>query len=216
MIRNFAEENSILNQFILEIREEVIQKDKMRFRRNMERIGEVMALELSKTLEYEIKEVQTPLGTLNISTIKDEIVLATILRAGLPFHQGFLNYFDQAENAFISSYRKYTADGDFEIKFEYLSSPDITGKQLIIIDPMIASGSSMLIAYKALLERGKPKHTHIVSAIGSKIGLEYMRQNLNPRDVSFWFGAIDPELTSKSYIVPGLGDAGDLAYGGKI
>lgn len=216
MTNILCDQNSLLNQFVLEIRDAKIQKDRLRFRRNLERIGEVFAYEISKQFSYQTKEVQTPLGTSKVSTYTDVPVLASIMRAGLPLHQGFLNYFDNAENAFISAFRKYHKDGNFEIKFEHLSCPVLDKKQLILIDPMLASGSSMVIAYKALLERGTPKHTHIVAAIGSKAGLEYVKKNLNTKNISFWFGAIDPELTTKSYIVPGLGDAGDLAYGEKI
>jgi len=216
MVHNLGEQNSLLNQFVLELRDKNIQQDSMRFRRNLERIGEVIAYEISKTFTYKNTEVQTPLGVADVSTFTDTPVLATILRAGLPMHQGFLNYFDRGENAFISAFRKYHKDGNFEIKFEHLSCPEIDGKQLIIVDPMLASGGSMVVTYKALLEKGTPKHTHIVAAIGSKDGLEYVKRNLNTENITFWFAAIDPELTTKSYIVPGLGDAGDLAFGSKM
>ncbi|MHC1703067.1 MAG: uracil phosphoribosyltransferase [Tenuifilaceae bacterium] len=215
MIKVLGENNSILNQYIAEMRDVTIQSDFMRFRKNLERAGEIFAYELSKELHYENRQVQTPLGIAEASTPSDTIVLATILRAGLPLHQGMLNIFDKAENAFISAYRKYSKDGSFKIQFEHLSCPTITGKVLVIIDPMLATGASMLLAYKAILEKGTPKHTHIVSVIASKEGVDYMRRNLPQKNVSLWLGAVDDELTVKSYIVPGLGDAGDLAYGSK-
>jgi uracil phosphoribosyltransferase len=215
MIKILGENNSILNQFIAEMRDVSVQNDLMRFRRNLERAGEIFAYELSKELHFESRQVQTPLGIAEVSTPSDPIVLATILRAGLPLHQGMLNYFDKAENAFISAYRKYSKDGSFAIQFEHLSCPAIAGKVLVIIDPMLATGASMLLAYKAILEKGTPKHTHIVSVIASKEGVDYMRRNLPQKNVTIWLGAVDDELTVKSYIVPGLGDAGDLAYGSK-
>ncbi|MGB4328756.1 MAG: uracil phosphoribosyltransferase, partial [Tenuifilum sp.] len=208
-------QNSILNQFIAELRDVNVQNDFMRFRRNLERCGEIFAYELSKVLSYQTVQVQTPLGTADVSVPTDNIVLATILRAGVPLHQGMLNYFDKAQNAFISAYRKYDKDGTFRIQFEYISCPSIEGKTLVLIDPMLATGASMLLAYKALLEHGKPLHTHIVAVIGSKEGVNYMKRNLSPSEATIWVGAIDDELTVKSYIVPGLGDAGDLAYGKK-
>jgi uracil phosphoribosyltransferase len=215
MIKILGEKNSILNKFICELRSVEVQNDRMRFRRNLERISEIFAYELSQQLNYSPKQVQTPLGTTDIPLPTDKIVVASILRAGLPMHQGLLNYFDDAENAFISAYRKYSKDGSFKIQFEHLSCPNIKGKVLIIADPMLATGASMILAYKALLEKGKPKHTHIVSIVASKEGVEYTRQNLTSKNATLWLGAVDDELTVKSYIVPGLGDAGDLAYGGK-
>lgn len=215
MVINLGENNSILNQYISEIRDEIIQKDSMRFRKNLERIGEIFAYEISKKLNYKFTEVQTPLGIANVNVLDEKTVLATILRAGLPIHTGFLNIFDKSENAFISAYRKYEKDGSFEIKFEYISCPFIDGKTVILSDPMLASGSSMVLAYQALLEKGLPKHTHIVTIIASKEGVEYLKSHLNMQNITLWLGAIDDELTVKSYIVPGLGDAGDLAYGSK-
>lgn len=215
MIKILGEKNSILNKFIYELRSVEIQNDRMRFRRNLERIGEIFTYELSQELNYVPSHVQTPLGTINIPLPADRIVVSSILRAGLPMHQGLLNYFDDADNAFISAYRKYSKDGTFNIQFEHLSCPNIKGKVLIIADPMLATGSSMILAYKALLEKGKPKHTHIVSIVASKEGVEFTRKNLPSKDVTIWLGAVDDELTVKSYIVPGLGDAGDLAYGDK-
>jgi len=215
MIHELGQQNSILNQFIAELRDVNVQNDFMRFRRNLERCGEIFAYELSKVLNYQTVQVQTPLGTADVSVPNNNVVLATILRAGLPLHQGMLNYFDKAQNAFISAYRKYDKDGTFRIQFEYISCPSIEGKTLVLIDPMLATGASMLLAYKALLEHGKPLHTHIVAVIGSKEGVNYMKRNLSPSEATIWVGAIDDELTVKSYIVPGLGDAGDLAYGKK-
>lgn len=215
MIHELGKQNSILNQFISELRDVNVQNDSMRFRRNLERCGEIFAYELSKVLSYQTIAVQTPLGTADVSVPTENIVLATILRAGLPLHQGMLNYLDKAQNAFISAYRKYDKDGTFRIQFEYISCPSTEGKTLVLIDPMLATGASMLLAYKALLEHGKPSHTHIVSVIGSKEGVNYMKRNLSPSEATIWVGVIDDELTVKSYIVPGLGDAGDLAYGKK-
>lgn len=215
MVQTIGNHNSVFNQFIAEIRDEVIQKDSLRFRRNIERMGEIMSYELSKMLTYEKREVITSLGIANVSMIKEQPVIASILRAGLPLHQGVLNYFDRAENAFISAYRKHHKNGTFEIQLEYLASPDLTDKVLILCDPMLATGSSLVLTYKALLLRGKPKHTHIVTLIASAEGLEYAKKNL-PENVTIWCGAVDEELTAKAYIVPGLGDAGDLAFGKKM
>jgi uracil phosphoribosyltransferase len=215
MINNLGDQNSILNQFMIEIRDEQLQKDSMRFRRNLERVGEVMAYEISKTLNYQPLEVRTPLATATTQVTKDSIVLATILRAGLPIHQGFLSFFDQAENAFISAYREYEKDGTFHIRFEHISSPSVHKKTVILCDPMIATGASIFLAYKALLEKGTPTHVHIAALIASKEGIEYLRKNLPMKKTTIWVAAIDDELTSKAYIVPGLGDAGDLAYGSK-
>lgn len=215
MVHILGRQNSIFNQYIAEIRDEGIQKDSMRFRRNLERIGEVLAYEISKTFVYEPQEIITPLGVTQVPLMKGQPVIATILRAGLPLHQGVLNYFDRAENAFVSAYRRHHKDGTFDIHVEYLSAPDLTGKELILCDPMLATGASMVLAYKALLQRGKPRHTHIVSVIASTEGVEYVKKQL-PENVTIWTGAVDEELTVQSYIVPGLGDAGDLAYGVKV
>lgn len=216
MVNILAQKNSLLNLFISELRDKKIQKDSMRFRRNMERIGEIFAYEISKQFNYKNQEIITPLGTSIMSVPETPIVNATILRAGLPFHNGFLNYIDNAENAFISAHRKYHKDGSFTIQFEHLSSPSIDKKLLILSDPMLASGASMEIAYKALLERGTPTHTHIVTIIASNQGLNYVKKHVNMKNVTIWAGDVDDELTSKSYIVPGLGDAGDLAFGSKM
>lgn len=215
MIHILGQKNSIFNQFILELRDVNIQKDSMRFRRNIERIGEVMAYELSRHLSFHEVEVTTPLGIAKMHTIKEQPVIASILRAGLPLHIGILNYFDQASNAFISAYRKHHKDGSFDIQIEYLASPDLTDRDVIICDPMLATGQSMVLTYQALLKRGTPRHTHIVSVIASNEGVDYARKHM-PANVTLWLGAVDEELTAQSYIVPGLGDAGDLAYGKKI
>jgi len=213
---NLGTENSLFNQFISEIRNIEIQNDSMRFRRNMERIGEIFAYEISKTLPYEKKIITTPLGEVEMNILKQQPVLATILRAGLPLHQGFLNYFDNAENAFISAFRKHDLDGNFEIQIDYMSSPMLKNRTLIIADPMLATGKSMVLAYKELLAMGSPKHIHIVSVIASVDGIEYVQKHFPSSKTSIWLGAIDQELTVQSFIVPGLGDAGDLAFGAKL
>ncbi|MFI3301794.1 MAG: uracil phosphoribosyltransferase [Rikenellaceae bacterium] len=217
MVNIVSAKNSILNKFIAEIRDEEIQKDSMRFRRNMERIAEIISYEISKTLNYKEQTVSTPLGEAVVAMIDDEIVLATIMRAGVPFHAGFLNYFDNASNAFVSAYRKTHKDNSFEIKLEYVSCGSIEDKVLIIADPMLATGSSLVIAYNALVNKGgEPKHTHIAAAIASEQGVDYVRKNMPMTKTTIWTAALDEELTSKAYIVPGIGDAGDLAYGVKI
>lgn len=214
---NLSEQNSVLNQFLREIRDVNIQKDPLRFRRNIERIGEFMAMELSKTLNYEPVQVQTPLDVATVNTISDELVLATILRAGMPLHHGFLNIFDRAENAFLSAYRRVNKQGELEIVAEYMAAPSIDGKTLIVADPMLATGMSMEVGYLALLKHGQPKHTHLCCAIATPQSIEYMRKALNDSsDVTLWCAAVDPVLNEKKYIVPGLGDAGDLCYGVKI
>ena len=215
-IINFAEEKSLVSRFMMELRDINIQKDKMRFRQNLERIGEIMAYEISKRLSYRQVETTTPLGTVQCDTMADDIVLATILRAGIPFHQGFLNFFDDAQNAFVSAYRKYKPHSDtFDIHIEYIASPLINGKTVIISDPMLATGSSMELAYQALLTKGTPAHIHIASVIASQQAIEFIRRHLPDDKTTVWVGAIDPSLNPHSYIVPGLGDAGDLAYGDK-
>jgi uracil phosphoribosyltransferase len=213
-INILGENNSVFNEFVAEIRSKSIQKDSMRFRRNMERMGEVFAYEISKRLHYAPKNITTPLGTAKMTLMKEQPVLATILRAGLPLHNGMLNYFDKAGNAFVSAYRRHHKDGSFDIKVEYLSSPSLENKTLIITDPMLATGSSMHLTYRALLNKGKPKHVHVVAAIGSMEGVDYIRKHF-PVNTTLWMGAVDDELTSQAYIVPGLGDAGDLAFGEK-
>ena len=214
---NLSEHRSVLNNFLREIRDVDIQKDRLRFRRNIERIGEVMAIELSKELDYISTDIQTPLAKTTVDTIHDPLVLATILRAGLPLHQGFLNIFDHAENAFLSAYRREGKDGELEIVAEYMAAPSIEGKTLIVVDPMLATGMSMEVGYLALLKHGTPRHTHLCCTIATPQAIEYMRKALNDRDdVTLWCAAIDPVLNEKKYIVPGLGDAGDLCYGIKI
>ena len=212
---NLGKQNSIFNHFIREIRDVNIQNDSMRFRRNIERIGEIFAYEISKKMEYKTKDITTPLGISTESLIKEKPVLATILRAGLPLHQGLLNYFDSSENAFISAYRKHKKGGNFEIKIEYMASPNLDGKTLVLCDPMLASGSSMILAIEAILTRGTPKHIHIVSVISSSLGVGYVKENIPMQNCTLWLGAEDEEMTAQSYIVPGLGDAGDLAFGEK-
>lgn len=215
MIHELGKQNSVFNQFLREVRDEQIHTDRARFRRNMERLGEIFAYELSKSLDYKTEDVTTPLGTAVMQVPVDQPILATIMRAGLPFHQGLLNYFDHADSAFVSAYRKHTKnEEDFTVEVEYMSSPEIEGKQLIIADPMLATGSSMVLSYKALLGRGKPAHTHIVALLASREGVNFVRKNL-PKNTTLWVGVIDDELTAQAYIVPGLGDAGDLSYGTK-
>ena len=203
-IINLGKQNSIFNHFIREIRDVNIQKDAMRFRRNIERIGEIFAYEISKKMTYENNEITTPLGISSESLMIEKPVLATILRAGLPLHQGLLNYFDSSENCFISAFRKHNRGGDFEIKIEYMSSPDLEGKTVILCDPMLASGSSMVLAMEALLSKGKPKHIHVVVTIASSEGIQYFKENLPFRNCTLWLGAEDKEMTAQSYIVPGL------------
>lgn len=215
-IHNLSDQNSLLNQFLKEIRSIDIQTDSLRFRRNIERIGEVMAYEISKSLNYKTEHVSTPLGEAPVNLPSEQIVLGTILRAGLPFHTGFLNYFDHAENAFISAYRKYKDALKFDIFIEYIASPLLDGKTLIIKDPMLATGGSMELAIGALQTKGKPAHIHIATIISSQPAIDYVQANLKADNITVWTAAIDPELNSHSYIVPGLGDAGDLAFGQKL
>ncbi|MGD1846159.1 MAG: uracil phosphoribosyltransferase [Salibacteraceae bacterium] len=214
-IHNLGAQNSIFNHYIAEIRDQEIQKDPMRFRRNLERIGEIFAYEISKQLDYAPKEVITPLGLSHVEQLTAQPVVASVLRAGLTLHQGLLSYFDRAENAFISAYRKHQKDGSFEIEVEYLSCPSLEGKTLILADPMLATGSSMVLSYQSLIKFGQPAHTHIVTTIASSEGLDYLCKKM-PANITIWTGAIDEELTAQAYIVPGLGDAGDLAYGVKV
>ncbi len=212
---NLGESNSVLNSFMAQLRDKSVQKDSMRFRKNFERIGEIFAYEISKCLDYSEKQVETPLGTAEINTYDDRIVAATILRAGLPLHQGLLNFFDNAQSAFVAAYRKYDKGGDFQMKVEYASSARVEGKILILADAVLATGSSLKIVYDRLTEGGKPKYTHLVCPVCSAYAVDHLRQVMRSDDVTLWVAAIDEELTSHSYIVPGLGDAGDLAYGEK-
>ncbi len=214
MIFNLNEKDTLANRFIAEIRSVEIQGDRLRFRRNLERIGELLGYEISKTLEYEEVEVETPLGIATTSVPKSRVVLATILRAGLPLHQGLLNMFDDADNAFVSAYRRHHKDGSFEIKLEYVSCPPIEGSVLILADPMIATGASIVTTLQELSTYGEPHAVHVATAIAAAPGIEYI-QRYYPK-ANIWVGAIDEELTAKSYIVPGLGDAGDLSFGSKV
>ncbi len=213
---NFQDTPSIVNRYMLELRDINIQHDPLRFRTNLDRIGQIMAYEISKHLDYKDTEVETPLGKCVCREPADKVVLATISRAGLPFHQGFLSYFDRAENAFVSAYRRYREKGGdtFDVLVEYLASPDLDGKTLLIVDPMLATGSSMELAYKALLTKGTPSKVFVASVIASQLGVDYVREHF-PDNTVLWCGAIDAEVNAHSYIVPGLGDAGDLAYGVK-
>lgn len=214
MIHQLSEQNSILSQFLAEMRDTQIQQDAMRFRKNLERIGQLMAYEISKGLQFEAQSIETPLGTAQARMPVDQLVAATVLRAGLPLHQGILSIFDQAENAFVSAYRKHHKDGSFEVHVEYVSCPGIDQKVLLIADPMIATGASSKLAADALLEFGAPRELHFVSAIASTEGVEYLKRYFPQAHI--WTIDIDDELTAKSYIVPGLGDAGDLAFGPKL
>ena len=211
---NFADQNSLVSQYLMELRNVDIQHDPMRFRRNLERIGEIMAYEISKNLNYKTVEITTPLAKCDCQVIEDTVVLATIFRAGIPFHQGFLQYFDRAENAFVSAYRKYKEKENFDVCIEYLASPLLDGKTLVLCDPMLATGASMELSYRALLTKGTPSRLHIASVIASKKAVDYL-ESVMPADATLWVGVIDDEINSHSYIVPGLGDAGDLAYGVK-
>jgi uracil phosphoribosyltransferase len=216
MVNILGNSDSILNQFMAEMRDMDIQKDSFRFRHNMERMGEIFAYEISKKLEYEKKEVTTTFGTATVPVLLHFPVLATIFRAGLPFHQGFLNIFDQAKNAFLSIYRKTHKDRTFTMSIAYSSVPEIEGNVLILCDTLVATGSSMLMAYKEIISKGKPSHSHIVAILASVEGLENLKKHLPQEDVTIWLGGVDDEVTAQAYIVPGLGDAGDLAYGKKI
>ncbi len=215
---NFAETHSIINQYVAEIRDVNIQADRMRFRRNVERIGELMAYEMSKELTYSVKQVQTPLGVAEVSTPDDEVVIATVFRAGLPLHQGFLNVFDRAGNAFVSAYRYYKDREcrELDVHIEYIAAPDLSKKTVLLVDPMLATGESMDLAYKAFLTKGRPARLLIACVIASLAGVEHLQRLFPGDDVVLWCAAIDPGLNERSYIVPGLGDAGDLAYGSKL
>ncbi|MDE6514220.1 MAG: uracil phosphoribosyltransferase [Muribaculaceae bacterium] len=215
-IYNLTEKNSLLSQYMMELRDVNIHGDMLRFRRNLERIGEIMAYEISKTLQFSTKEIQTPLAPCACQELSEKVVLATIFRAGLPFHQGFLSYFDHAENAFVSAYRKYKEKENFDVFIEYIASPDLNGKTVILCDPMLATGTSMELSYRALLTKGNPAHIHVASVIASEAAIEYVKKTFPEDKTTVWCAAIDPEINDHSYIVPGLGDAGDLAYGEKL
>jgi len=214
-IINLGETDSLLGHYLAQLRDRSVQKDSLRFRRNMERMGGIFAYEISKTLNYSDEEVETPLGIATSRVIQNPLVLATILRAGLPVHQGLLNCFDDAQNAFVAAYRKYGKGNECDLQIEYQSCPPLEGKILVIADAMIASGASMLLTYESLLVNGEPLHTHIVCPLASRDGVENLSKNLPHKRVTLWVGAIDEELTNHSYIVPGLGDAGDLSFGSK-
>ncbi len=216
MIHILGDKHSLLNEYIAEVRDVEIQKDSLRFRRNMERLGEIFAYEISKELGWEEQEVTTSLGVARCNRLVSQPVIASILRAGLPFHQGLLNFFDHAENAFVSAYRKHHKNGRFDIQIEYSSSPSLDEKVLILGDPMLATGASMVLAYKELIRKGRPKHTHIIAILASIQGVEYLKKHLLNDRFTVWLGTVDDELTAKAYIVPGLGDAGDLAFGSKL
>ena len=217
MVTILNKQNTILNKFLAEMRDKSIQQDSMRFRRNMERVAEILAYEISKRLNYKTRMVETPLGIAAVEEISDKIVIATILRAGLPFHQGFLNYFDDADNGFVSAYRKSRPDGSFVVDVEYVSTSSLKGKTLILVDPMLATGTSLMLVYDALVRRaGEPEHTHSAAAFASEQGVDYVLKHTDAKKCTLWCAAVDEELTSKSYIVPGIGDAGDLAYGIKL
>ncbi len=215
-IINLCEHNSLVGQFMSEIRNKELQQERLRFRTNIQRLGQIMAYEISKSLQYKTVGVTTPLGVKQCNVLDDNVVLATLLRAGLPFHEGFLNYFDGAENAFVSAYRKYfPKTDDFVVHIEYIASPRLDGKTLIIVDPMLATGSSMELAYQALVTKGHPAQIHVASVVATPQAIEVVRQHL-PNDITtLWTGDIDTELNEHSYIVPGLGDCGDLLYGEK-
>jgi uracil phosphoribosyltransferase len=215
MVVNLSEHHSLVSNWVSELRDIDIQKNRLRFRRNLERIGEIAAYEISKQLPYGVLEVQTPLGIHSSKVIKEQPVLATILRAGLPLHNGMLNYFDKAENAFVSAYRKHKRDGSFEISLDYLSSPSLDNKTLIISDPMLATGASLAKTIQYLKGEGSPKAIYVVCVIASTVGIEYIQRECG-NNINIWCGDIDDEITAKGYIVPGLGDAGDLAFGNKL
>ena len=215
-IHNLSEENSILNTFVSELRDVNVQKDSMRFRRNIERIGEVLSYEISKSLSYKTQQITTPLAETKVQAIENEIVLCSILRAGVPLHNGLLNYFDKAENAFISAYRHHLENPEsFEIIVEYLACPDLEGKTLILADPMVATGQSLLATFEALKPFGTPKEIHLAAVIGAQEGIDFIVENF-PENTHLWIATIDKDLNDKGYIVPGLGDAGDLAFGDKL
>ena len=214
MVVNLSKHYSLLSEWVGELRDVDVQTDRMRFRKNLERIGEATAIEISKTLAYEEREIQTPLGISVCKVLKQQPVLATILRAGLPLHQGLLNYFDKADNAFISAYRKHNPDGSFDISLDYVSCPELEDRVVIISDPMLATGSSLVKTIQFLRVEGHPSEMHVVTAIACTVGIEYVQRS--EPNIKIWCGAIDDELTAKGYIVPGLGDAGDLAFGTKV
>ena len=210
---NFAEHPSLVSQYKTELRDVNVQGDMLRFRRNLQRIGEIMAYEISKRLKYKVQKIDTPLDECDALVLDEQVVLATIFRAGIPFHQGFLDYFDHAQNAFVSAYRKYKEKENFDVFIEYIASPRLDGKTLLLVDPMLATGTSMELSYRALLTKGTPAHVHVASVIASKAAVEYVSRTFPTDKTTLWVGAVDDTINEHSYIVPGLGDAGDLAYG---
>lgn len=212
-IINFDDTPSLVSQYMSELRDVDTQTDPLRFRTNLQRIGKIMAYEISRTLDYKLTDVTTPLGTSKCHTIDSQVVLATIFRAGIPFHEGFLSFFDRAQNAFVSAYRKYKEKENLDVFIEYLASPRLDGKTLVITDPMLATGASMELSYRALLTKGEPAHIHVASVVASKVAVDYVERTFPSDRTTLWVGAIDDEINAHSYIVPGLGDAGDLAYG---
>ncbi len=215
-IINLCDQNSLVGQFMSELRDKNVQTDRLRFRSNVRRLGQIMAYEISKRLDYEVKPTETPLGVADTNVLASKVVLATILRAGLPFHEGFLSYFDNAENAFVSAYRKYVDGSDvFDVHVEYIACPNIEGKTLIIADPMLATGSSMELAYRAMLSKGTPAKVHVASVIATDQAIDYVQKHMPAADLTVWSCDIDHKLNDHSYIIPGLGDAGDLLYGDK-
>lgn len=212
---DFSKQRSIVNQYMSELRDVEVQKDMLRFRCNLQRIGHIMAYEISRRMQYTPTEIQTPLDVATCEVLSEQVVLGTIFRAGVPFHQGFLDVFDHAQNAFVSAYRKYKEKENFDVFIEYLASPRLEGKTLILADPMLATGASMELSYRALLTKGEPAHIHVASIIASQVAVDYVKTHFPDDRTTIWVGAIDPEINAHSYIVPGLGDAGDLAYGVK-
>ena len=215
-IKQINQPASIVNTFVAEMRDVKIQNDPLRFRHNLERMGNIFAYEISKTLTYESKEITTPLGKAAELLPQEKLVVTSILRAGVPLHNGLLSFFDRAENGFVSAFRKYTDDGEFDIHIEYISAPDLNGKTVIMADPMLATGSSLELAYKAIKANGTPEHVHMVSIVASQAGVQYIKNILDDEPITLWLAVVDDELNAKSYIVPGIGDAGDLAYGAKL
>lgn len=217
MVHVIDKDHSVCNRFLAELRNREVHNDRMRFRRNLERVGEIMAYEISKTFRYSSCTVHTPINPAQVMLADDEVVVASVLRAGLPYHQGFLNYFDQAGSAFVAARRVYDEKDGFVIRYDSVYTPSLEGKQLLLVDPMLATGASLVVAYRELLKQGGiPAHTHIASVISSKQGIAYVSEALKDEHVTIWTGSVDDHLTEHSYIDPGIGDAGDLAFGDKL